>query len=131
MLKSSEAKRSSPLHEAQENWPRRYNEDEGSDNDEYDSASMSPDSLLIQAQTEYISHRYTKAIDLLKEAVSKGSARAAFNIGCIYQTSSHAEVPVDHGLASCFYIRALELAMLEVDGGSGCGSDLLDATISL
>lgn len=135
MPKLSAAEHSPPaLHKAHKKLPQHYSEDEDedSDDDEYSTGRLSHDTLLLLAQTEYISRRYTKAIALLKDAISKGSARAAYNIGCIYQMSTHNEVPKDYGLASRFYIRALELAMLEVgDGGSGCGSDLLDATIRL
>jgi hypothetical protein len=66
-------------------------------------------SLLMQAQTEFINHRYDKAVPLLESAASFGSFRAAMNLASVSMREDHRTVCQNCHTAAKWYIRALEL----------------------
>ncbi|RUS13127.1 hypothetical protein BC937DRAFT_86294 [Endogone sp. FLAS-F59071] len=80
--------------------------------------------LLIEAQAEIISHRFNKAIDLLEQAVERGSANAAANLGTIYINGEPGKVTRDYPRGFQWFLRALTLSAnaTHVD----CTTDLLD-----
>lgn len=80
--------------------------------------------LLIEAQAEIISHRFDKAVELLEQAVERGSANAAANLGTFYINGELGKVTRDYLRGFQWYLRALTLSAkaTPVD----CTADLLD-----
>ncbi|CAO3661898.1 unnamed protein product [Umbelopsis ramanniana] len=65
--------------------------------------------LLIQAQREFINHRYDKAVPLLERAAAFGSFRAAMSLASVSMREEHMTVCQNCHTAAKWYIRALEL----------------------
>ncbi|RUS25059.1 hypothetical protein BC938DRAFT_472684 [Jimgerdemannia flammicorona] len=80
--------------------------------------------LLLQAQGHYISHRFEKAVTLLKQAAKRGSVQAAVNLGAIYINGEQGKVPKDYPRACKWYLQALTLTTNATP--INCTPDLLD-----
>lgn len=65
--------------------------------------------LLIQAQREFINHRYDKAIPLLEKAAASGSVRAAMSLASMSIREEHMTICQNCQTAAIWYIRALDL----------------------
>lgn len=65
--------------------------------------------LLFQAQQEFINHRYDKAVPILEKAANQGSIRAAMHLASMAMREEHRTVCADCQIAATWYIRALNL----------------------
>jgi hypothetical protein len=72
-----------------------------------ESLSEQSHTLLIQAQREFINHRYDKAIPLLERAASFGSVRAAMSLASVSMREDHTTVCQNCQTAAKWYIQAL------------------------
>ncbi|OZJ04213.1 hypothetical protein BZG36_02955 [Bifiguratus adelaidae] len=77
------------------------------DEEEYDHVQ----DLLYDAQVAFISHKYDRAIPLLREAVKYGSSRAAMNLAAIYMTGQDDTIDVDYAKAVHWYMEAIDIAL--------------------